>query len=132
MRVTRVSEGVLELELDGGRRRVHVAHDGDKRFVALGGDVFELQRVEKRAPRKGRAQGEADGGSLSAAMPGQIVSVAVRVGEAVTKGQTLIVLEAMKMELHVVAPSAGQVQRVLVTQGQVVERGQQLIELSSA
>ena len=62
-------------------------------------------------------------------MPGQVISVAVKDGDLVTKGQTLVVLEAMKMELRVQAPYAGRVQHVLVKTGQVVERGQQLVEV---
>jgi biotin carboxyl carrier protein len=50
-------------------------------------------------------------------------------GEAVTRGQTLLLLEAMKMELRVTAPADGRVWRVHCATGQVVERGQLLIEL---
>ena len=67
--------------------------------------------------------------SLEAAMPGQVHEVLVRVGDSVEQGQTLALLEAMKMEIRVAAPQAGKVVRVLIQVGQVVERGQQLFEL---
>jgi biotin carboxyl carrier protein len=62
-------------------------------------------------------------------MPGQVRAVNVREGEAVTKGQTLLVLEAMKMEIRIQSPRNGTVKAVFATQGQTVEREQILIEI---
>ena len=129
VRVTHVADGVLELDMGNVKRRVHVAREGQTRYVALGSDVYELQRVERSASRKGYAHGDVGADSLIAAMPGQVVSVSVKEGDEVAHGQTLVILEAMKMKLRVTAPHAGRVQRVLVTQGQVVERGQLLVEM---
>lgn len=128
-RIERIGEGVFEIELDGRRQRAYVAQDGDKRYVSLGGQTYELQRVAKES-RKRHAHSDPDVNALTAAMPGQVVSIAVQEGEVVTKGQTLVILEAMKMELRVSAPAEGRVKRVLVAPGQVVERGQQLVEMS--
>jgi methylmalonyl-CoA carboxyltransferase 1.3S subunit len=50
-------------------------------------------------------------------------------GDTVERGQTLVILEAMKMELRVTAPEAGRVKRLLVQMGDVVERGQALVEI---
>jgi pyruvate carboxylase len=62
-------------------------------------------------------------------MPGQVRSVAVGVGDAVKKGQTLLTMEAMKMEIRIQALKDGLVKAVHVTQGQTVEREQILIEM---
>ena len=62
-------------------------------------------------------------------MPGQVRAVNVSEGDAVTKGQTLLLLEAMKMEIRVQAPRDGMVVSVKVKQGQTVEREQLLITL---
>ena len=62
-------------------------------------------------------------------MPGRVLDVLVAEGDSVQKGDTLVLLEAMKMELRVQAPGDGQVARVLCAAGQVVERGQLLVEL---
>ncbi len=69
------------------------------------------------------------GGSLAAPMPGAVVRVDVHEGEHVAEGQTLVLLEAMKMELAVTAPGAGVVTGVLVAAGELVSRGQALVEL---
>jgi acetyl-CoA carboxylase biotin carboxylase subunit len=67
--------------------------------------------------------------TLEAAMPGLVRSVLVREGDSVEKGQALVLLEAMKMEIRVAAPHAGKVIEVLVAAGETVDRGQRLIEL---
>ena len=62
-------------------------------------------------------------------MPGQVRAVNFSEGEAVMKGQTLLVLEAMKMEIRIQSPMDGTVNKLLVKQGQTVEREQILIEI---
>jgi biotin carboxyl carrier protein len=62
-------------------------------------------------------------------MPGQVRSVAVRVGDVVKKGQTLLTMEAMKMEIRIQALKDGTVKTLHVSQGQTVEREQILIEM---
>ncbi len=62
-------------------------------------------------------------------MPGLVRAVLVSVGESVKAGQTLVVLEAMKMENAVTAPAAATVSSLLVEAGQQVQRGDPLVEL---
>jgi acetyl/propionyl-CoA carboxylase alpha subunit len=69
------------------------------------------------------------GGSPAAPMPGAVLRVEVRAGDAVAAGDVLVVLEAMKMELAVSAPADAVVRSVLVTVGELVSRGQALVEL---
>ena len=69
-------------------------------------------------------------GAIIAPMPGTILSVAVEAGATVTKGQTLLVLEAMKMENEIQAPADGTVREVNVSQGLSVNAGDTLIVLS--
>jgi len=75
-------------------------------------------------------QNTAVGGSIVAPMPGTILTVEVEVGTVVTKGQTLLVLEAMKMENEIQAPADGTVQELNVSQGLSVNAGDTLIVLS--
>ncbi len=65
-------------------------------------------------------------------MPGIVRQVLVAEGQPVARGQALVLLEAMKMDIRVTAPEAGVVRRVAVTAGQAVERRQTLIELGPA
>ena len=82
-------------------------------------------------------QDQADVGARTAAgpvspVPGTVVAVPVEPGQSVTVGQTLVVLEAMKMEHRILAESDGRVVEVLVAPGQAVDSHQLLARLSAA
>ncbi len=121
----------LDLVIDGQRRCLaYVAAEGASRWVALpSGQVFQLT-VPGASRRSGHARASGHE-SLEAQMPGIVRRVLVAEGEAVSRGQALVLLEAMKMEIRVTAPHAGVVERMAVAAGQTVERGQPLVELSS-
>lgn len=71
----------------------------------------------------------ASGGLLASPMPGKIVKVLVKEGDAVIEGQTLLVMEAMKMQNELKSPSAGAVAKLYVEEGATVETGAKLIEV---
>ena len=118
--------GRLDLEVDGRRLRAYVARQGSLRYVAVNGQTWTLR------PPDPRRRSERSGGSLEAAMPGRVLDVLVRAGDVVRKGDTLVLLEAMKMELRIAAPADGSVVHVRCAAGDVVERGQVLVELQAA
>ena len=68
--------------------------------------------------------------SVRAHITGTVWKIEVAIGDAVTEGQTLVILESMKMEMPVEAPSAGQVSAILTKEGAAVEEGAVLIELA--
>ena len=121
-----IHNGGWLLTFGARREQVYGAAQGDQRYVNVGGHDFTLTVTDARTQRR-RQTGS--GGDLKAQMPGQVVDVLATVGESVTRGQTLVVLEAMKMEIRVSAPVDGVVKRLLVAQGDVVERGQLLLEV---
>ncbi|PHR30587.1 MAG: acetyl-CoA carboxylase biotin carboxyl carrier protein subunit [Desulfotalea sp.] len=81
-------------------------------------------------PRPAPASKATAGGAIVAPMPGTILSVAVEVGATVSKGQSLLVLEAMKMENEIQAPADGTVLELNVSPGLSVNAGDTLIVLS--
>ena len=117
----------LDLELDGRRATSRVTRAGDTLFVqsTRGTVTFEL------VPRFVVPGEEPAHGGLNAPMPGVVIDVRVIAGEVVTAGQTLVVLEAMKMEHVISAPSAGTVGELFVAPGQQVENGAVLLTLES-
>lgn len=119
--------GKLDLLIDGKRVTAYVSSDDAKRWVTVNGQTFVLTK-SSGARRSGHGHQHA-AGELTAPMPGQVRAVNVSEGDAVTKGQTLLLLEAMKMEIRVQSPQAGVVKKLLVKQGQTVEREQILIEI---
>lgn len=120
-------DGKLDLLIDGKRVTAYVSSDGAKRWVTVNGQTLVL--TKSSSTRRGGHGHHHTAGELTAPMPGQVRAVNVSEGEAVTKGQTLLLLEAMKMEIRVQAPSDGVVKKVFVKPGQTVEREQNLIEV---
>ena len=68
--------------------------------------------------------------SVNAHITGTVWKIEVKVGDAVQEGQTVVILESMKMEMPVESPAAGKVSAVLVKEGQPVEEGAPLVELT--
>ena len=66
---------------------------------------------------------------VPAHITGTVWKIEVKVGDAVSSEQTLVILESMKMEMPVEAPEAGRVSRIAVAEGQAVEEGDLLLEL---
>ena len=111
------------VELDGRAVPVQLNRSGDAWWVH--GPWGDIEVVE-RSPFPSTEIEEASG-SLHAPMPGSVVSVEVSVGDAVRKGQTLVVLEAMKMEHPIGCPEDGVVSEIKVSAGEQVERGALLV-----
>ena len=76
-------------------------------------------------------ESEADEDALRAPMPGRIVNLPVAAGDRVAKGDTLVVMEAMKMELTLAAPRDGEIAETAVNPGEQVEEGTLLIALQT-
>lgn len=126
--LTALAEGRVELRLPDRTVTLHALADGETRWIAFDGRTYELRR---EPPAHSRRPGTADAaeGILRAPMPGQVRSVEVAVGDPVQKGQTLLLLEAMKMEIRIQSPIEGAVSALPVAAGEQVEREQVLIEI---
>jgi acetyl-CoA/propionyl-CoA carboxylase, biotin carboxylase, biotin carboxyl carrier protein len=119
--------GQLELLINGEHLAAYVSSDNAKRWVTINGRTFVL--TKQTGSRKSGGGHHHTAGELTAPMPGQVRAVNISEGDDVTKGQTLFVLEAMKMEIRIQSPQDGTVNRLLVKQGQTVEREQILVEI---
>lgn len=124
-RIHHWSESAIDAEINGRRASARVTQSGEHLYVQTlrGTAAFEIvPRFEIRRP-------EATPGGLNAPMPGLILDVRVSAGQHVEAGETLVVMEAMKMEHVISAPRAGTVGEVLVTKDQQVDRGTALLTL---
>jgi biotin carboxyl carrier protein len=108
-------------------------------FTIRNGAVFEGPRaldLEVRRARpelsRARAAGRKADGRVKPPMPGKVVEVKVKEGQAVAEGDVLLVLEAMKMQNDLKSPMAGKVAKVHVSDGQNVEATTVMIELEPA
>ena len=110
------------LSIEGDPQRAH---------VTLAGHDYALAMEDERERAASLAAKEAlgGGGPIEATMPGIVVEVLVGEGDAVSKGQPLLILEAMKMQNEIVAPGEGIVDRIVVAAGETVPAGHVLVVL---
>jgi biotin carboxyl carrier protein len=104
---------------------LHLARDGTAVHLAWDGVAYAL--VEAREGT--RSVPRHDPGALEAPMPGRVAAVKVAPGQRVTKGQELLLVEAMKMENALRAPKDGVVRAVHVAAGDMVAPGRALVEV---
>jgi len=119
--------GEHRLEIDGVAHRVWIAVRGDRVHVHLDGRSWTLEAVDELAETSAAAGGAVD--TAEAPMPGTVVRVLVQPGEAVTRGQTLVVIESMKMETAIVAWRDGIVADVHKPLGATFDRKAPLVSL---
>jgi len=153
----RLRGGGLRLELPGGAQEARVQRQADGRLaIGLGDDTFVATVVRRVANDGGvdyavfadgesrrlrlvdpldvtqyeaTATGEA---AVRAPLPGKIIDLRVKAGDTVSKGQPLLVLEAMKMEHTLAAPADGKVKSVRYAVGEQVTEGAELVEFDAA
>lgn len=116
--------GRLLVEVNGQAQFAHVAKVGDSWWIHLDGRIHVVNGHET-----GSADSSAGEGGLTAPMPGTILEIYAKAGQRVREGQTLLVMEAMKMEHRIQAPKAGEVLSVNFSEGDRVDMGATLVEL---
>ena len=120
---------VMDLQFNGQRQTVQTWQRDElvHVFCDLGATVItELDALAHAG------ETAAEGGRLTAPMPGKVVSFAVKAGDAVKKGQPLAVMEAMKMEHTIAAPADGTVAELLFAPGDQVAEGAELLKIATA
>ena len=116
---------VYEVEVEKGEAMIKAEFDSAVPAVAPAAAPVAAQ-ASAPAPA---TQANATAGAVVAPMPGNINAVKVATGQAVKKGDVLIILEAMKMENEIVAPKDGKVGQVFVQKGATVQTGAPLVEV---
>ena len=122
-----VPEG-MDLRFDGQRQRLLVYRRGETLHVFGAAGATQILEIDLLAHA---GEAAADVGRLTAPMPGKVVSFAVQVGDKVVRGQTLAVMDAMKMEHTIAAPADGVVLELLYAAGDQVAEGAELLKLSA-
>ena len=115
----------IDVEIDNTRIRSKVTFDNELLLIqSKSGDV-----LFKILPKFETVKKVAIEGGLNAPMPGKVVEIKIKKGAKIKKGDTLIILEAMKMEHKVLAPSDGKVKEILIHKDEQVENGATLVVL---
>jgi len=148
--LTEVGEDVYEMALDGQTYRVDAAKSGRTIYsliedgrqweamvsekgahgfdVTVGGFLFHLEALDERSQRLAQSAAVTAEGpqTVAADMPGKVVKVERAVGDEVSQGQGVVIVEAMKMENEIGAPIDGRVSEISVSEGDTVETGDPL------
>jgi pyruvate carboxylase subunit B len=123
-----------QLQLDGSSRTYAMVGGGEGWSVLSGGEIHSALVEDERTRQLRKVTGQGDrlesGGLVKAPMPGMVLRLEVKLGQTVTQGSGVAVLEAMKMENEIKAPAAGVVSAILVEAGQAVDKGAVLVELA--
>jgi len=119
--------GQLKIKI-GDRIIKSVITEGEKeKYVFVEGEVFRVRPVELTGMKKRKKKEEGD---LSSPISGKVVSIKVRKGDSVKKGDVLMVIEAMKMEYLIRTPYDGKIKNVNFKENDQVEIGQNTVEIS--
>jgi 3-methylcrotonyl-CoA carboxylase alpha subunit len=132
-----VSENRIYMMVDDGKGKTgidaYVAQTADGKIIHINGGVYLVSDAD--APS--RQQHKKNGGAglpdqVTPPMPSVVISVLVKTGDTVEKGQGIVVVSAMKMETTLMAPFTGKVKRVNVAEGDKVAPGDILVDIEKA
>ena len=122
---TEVAPGIWSILLGGQSFEVCVEPHSPALRILVAGREFSAEIIDPRRWRRRRGTAlESEGRQqVIAPMPGKVIQVLVKAGDAVEAGQGLLVVEAMKMQNEIRAPKSGAVERLFVAEGQAVNAG---------
>ena len=126
--VKQVQPEVYSVLIDGEAFEARIECGESGLRVQIDGREFPIVIADPRRWRRDRNQISAAEGhqQIISSMPGKVVRVMVRAGEAVEAGQGLLVVEAMKMQNEIKSPKAGKIERIAAQEGQTVNAGEVL------
>ena len=126
--VQKSDEESVELEVNGTPYMVELEPKKKKTISSIQRQVPSSDQKEvAHKPTVTRTAVAAGSAVINAPLPGVVLDIKVKAGDVVKKGQTLIVLEAMKMENNIAAPSDGTISKISVEKGASVLEGTELI-----
>ncbi|MGR9092939.1 MAG: acetyl-CoA carboxylase biotin carboxyl carrier protein subunit, partial [Gammaproteobacteria bacterium] len=115
--------------IDGVPREAFVVRDGDTVFIHLDGEVWEVSAIDPIAAAGG---GGAGANAVRAPMPGVVVTIEVAAGDSVHAGQTLMVIESMKLQTSIVAERDGVIEAVCFATEATFDKGAELVRYVDA
>ena len=129
--VTSAQNGVLSLLLNGKSYEIKQEIAGSETNIVVGHERFSVALRDPRSFRSRRAAVGTEQGvkKITAPMPGKIVRLLASEGSTVEAGQSVIVIEAMKMQNELKAPKSGVLKKINVVEGAAVDAGQKLAEV---
>jgi len=129
--VRRITANEIQFRFGGRSLRVYLVRDGERTFVSVDGREFAVSESRPETGRPGEIDEKTAETSLrvKSPMPGKVTKIAVVEGEVVRKNQTLVIVEAMKMENEIKTAIDGVVKKIHVAVGDLVDSERPLIEV---
>ena len=129
VRFQAVDDHQVLLQVDGRMVLALVAGGANGKYVFIEGGVYRVEELDQARKRKSRAGLDETPGEVTPPMPAVVVRILVQEGEAVVKGQGLVVVSAMKMETTLKAPVDGVVKKIRTGLQAKVMPGDRLVEI---
>ncbi len=124
--VEEIKPGQLEINIGDRIIKSVITEGGKEKYVFVDGNVFKVKSVELTGQIKTKKK---EDGDLTSPISGKVVSVKVKKGDSVKKGDVLMVIGAMKMEYLIRAPFNGKVEKVNFKEKDQIEIGQNTVEI---
>ena len=127
-----ISSNVLSILFEGQSHLVYLARDEDRLYLSFQGQQFITQEHQAGEDTHGRGEERSleDELMVKAPMPGKVIKINVSENEEVRKNQTLVIVEAMKMENEIKSTVEGYVKKILASAGDLVDSENPIIELA--
>lgn len=126
VQINDIEDNIADLEINGTQYKVEIHQEVKKTKTPK-----LVRKPVQKTPGEGEIKKKSSTAkAIKAPLPGTIISIAVKEGDTVTKGQTLMVMEAMKMENSIMAESDGTVTAIKVSAGQSVLQDDVLVEIA--
>lgn len=124
----RLNKHEAELTISGTVRHVYIAQNDNKLFLHLDGKAWQLDILNDFSEEHA---GGASSGSVNAPMPGVVIEIHVALGQAVHQGDTLMLIESMKLQTEIKSTIAGTVKKIGVEPGSNFDKGVLLAEIET-
>ena len=125
--VKEISPSVFEVEVNGKKATIEVEEVGVKLKKVVKPEVAVKETKEVKEVKK---EAKVEGNAITAPMAGTVTKILKNEGDEVKAGETVLIIEAMKMENPITAPSDGVISKIVVNEGDKVATGDALVYLS--
>lgn len=119
-----VDSGRHTLEIGGKPLKIARAHTAKSQIIRFGGRTIEVALVD---PRSEAVNGGASASQIRAPMPGSVVSIQKSVGDNVTRGETILTIESMKLQTALTAPRDGVIAEILRREGETFDKDEVVV-----
>ncbi|MFC1564206.1 biotin/lipoyl-containing protein [candidate division KSB1 bacterium] len=125
------ADNELVMEIDGERCRFFVSSDKDDYYVFFNGRQYHFRKQAEGASAGAGASVSGAGDYISSPMPGTIIKINCTEGDEVRENDTLVIVEAMKMENNLRSPIDGKIVKINYSEGDLVDAGTPIVEIDN-